>query len=142
MDNQSDVVTQVIKSVLEDSFAEELIETGSEIDRVKREYETILRTGIEQLYRAARKEINRWNNFHLWLTARRIDALRDVEKLEEEEYVDKELYSLSKELVQVIDSNIAKAKAKIDALDIDKRRKGKWLIETKIRELQATHQDE
>lgn len=88
MDAQSEIVTQVIKSVLEDSQAEEVIEAGSEIDLVRRGYETTIRTGLEQLYRAVRKEINRWNNFRLRLTARKINTLRDVEELEKKEYVD------------------------------------------------------
>lgn len=71
-------------------------------------------------------------NFTLWLTAKRITALNEIEALEEKESYDPEEYALCQELVEFIDLYIDKAKIKTDLLEYEKDRLGKLLIEVQL----------
>lgn len=65
---------------------------------------------VEKVSEATTKEYNKWNNFVLWCSLRKINAVTEIENLETQDTYDEEEYNLCQETLEVINSNIQRAK--------------------------------
>lgn len=138
MDIYEETLQSLVKITVQD-FQNSDESANDALSRIFTEYNNTLLTGVEKLHQTTRKEKNRWNNFLLWLEAKKViaaDKLEEEEKLKEFE----EVCKLQKRLIEIIDLLIVKAKAKIELFEIDCKKLGNLLLQSRIKQLELINQ--
>ena len=113
MESDEDSITKsVIRTVK--SYQAETELNKDAISQIILEYEKTVKSGIEQLRKAAKRENNRWKNLLFWLESRKLAAQRKLRAMEEENKSNSEEYSLCLAVMKTIRVHIEKVEAKLE----------------------------
>lgn len=90
----------------------------------------------EDLCLKLKAQINRWTRYAVWLEAKKVRTLIEIEEEAESKDCHPRILELCHEKAQVISRYASEARTKIELLQLKKRALKEWLISKKVHHLE------